>query len=148
VLYDYDQFKALYHTRWNIEEEYKLLKSRIEIEGFSGRTSRSIHQDFHAKILMLTLCATLAYPIAQKVKQEYSKEKTGNKHDQKINRTSAIGVTRENLIALIIKKSYQQGIDCMDVIIEKTREIIRKGRSNKVKKKTKRLYHPSYKPIA
>jgi hypothetical protein len=40
--YEYDQFEAPYHTRWNVEEEYKLLKSRIEIEAFSGRTSRSI----------------------------------------------------------------------------------------------------------
>jgi hypothetical protein len=145
--YEYEQFEALYHTRWNVEEEYKLLKSRIEIEAFSGRTSRSIYQDFHAKVLMLTLCATLAYPIAEKVKEEFSKEKTGNKHDQQINRTSAIGITKETLITLLIKKSYQQGVDCMDAIIESTREIIRKGRSNKVKHRTKRLYHPSYKPI-
>ena len=145
--YEYEQFEALYHMRWNVEEEYKLLKSRIEIESFSGRTSRSIHQDFHAKVLMLTLCATLAYPIAQKVKEEYSKEQTGNKHNQQINRTSAIGITKENLISILLRKFHQKGIDCMDAIIEDTREIVRKGRKNKIKKRTKRLFHPSYKPI-
>ena len=145
--YEYEQFEALYHMRWNVEEEYKLLKSRIEIESFSGRTSRSIHQDFHAKVLMLTLCATLAYPIAQKVKEEYSKEQTGNKHNQQINRTSAIGITKENLISILLRKFHQKGIDCMDAIIEDTREIVRKGRKNKIKKRTKRLFHPSYKPL-
>ena len=96
---------------------------------------------------MLTLCATLAYPIAQKVKEEYSKEQTGNKHNQQINRTSAIGITKENLISILLRKFHQKGIDCMDAIIEDTREIVRKGRKNKIKKRTKRLFHPSYKPI-
>ena len=146
--YEYEQFEALYHTRWNVEEGYKLLKSRIEIEAFSGKTARSIHQDFHAKVLMLTLCATLAFPIEQKVREEYSKNQTGNKYDQQINRTSAIGVTKESLISLIIRKSYQQGIDCMDMIIENTREVIRKDRRNKIHKKPKRLFHTAYKPIA
>ncbi|MBK8699188.1 MAG: transposase [Saprospiraceae bacterium] len=74
-LYLYEEFKELYHLRWNVEEVYKLLKSRVEIEQFTGRTSRSIYQDFYAKIFMMTLCAALSYPIAEKVKIEFKSEK-------------------------------------------------------------------------
>lgn len=37
--YLYDDFEQLYHYRWNEEEAYKLLKCRIELENFSGKTA-------------------------------------------------------------------------------------------------------------
>ena len=148
IKYEYNQFQALYHTRWDVEEGFKLLKSRIEIEAFSGKTARSEYQDFHAKVLMMTLCAALAYPIEQKVRKEYKKEKTGNKHDQQINRTSALWITKENLVQMLLKGMHQKSIDCMDHIIENTRDIIRYGRHFKRNKKPKRLHHTCYKPIA
>ncbi|MBK8503208.1 MAG: IS4 family transposase [Saprospiraceae bacterium] len=96
--YPHDQFRALYRVRWDIEETYKLLKSRIEIEAFSGRTARSVRQDFHTKVFMMNLCATLSYPIEERVKKEYHQEKTGNKYSQKMNNTNAISLTKDNLI--------------------------------------------------
>lgn len=38
--YPYSDFEQLYHYRWNEEEAYKLLKSRIELENFSGKQPR------------------------------------------------------------------------------------------------------------
>ena len=146
--YEYDQFEALYHVRWDVEEAFKLLKSRVEIEAFSGKTERSVYQDFHAKVLMMTLCAALAYPIEQKVKEEYKKERTGNKYDQQINKTSALSITKENLVQILLRGMHQKGIDCMDAIIENTRDIIRQGRHFERNKNPKRLYHTCYKPIA
>ena len=43
-------FKSLYHLRWGIEENYKRLKQWVEIENFSGKSTLSVQQDFHAKI--------------------------------------------------------------------------------------------------
>jgi hypothetical protein len=47
--YKYKEFEELYHYRWNEEEAYKLLKNRIEIENFSGKTACSVKQDFLQK---------------------------------------------------------------------------------------------------
>jgi hypothetical protein len=69
--YLYSDFEQLYHYRWNEEEAYKLLKSRIEIENFSGKTARAVKQDFHAKVFLMTLCAAYADPIEGKVIAEY-----------------------------------------------------------------------------
>ncbi len=38
--YDRDEFGRLYHYRRNEEEAYKLLKARVELEAFSGKTAR------------------------------------------------------------------------------------------------------------
>lgn len=59
-------FKTLYHLRWGVEESYKRVKCRIEIENFSGKSPLSVYQDFHAKLLALNLTAMFVW-IAQAV---------------------------------------------------------------------------------
>lgn len=145
--YPKKEFKKLYFKRWKVEEAYKMLKARINIEAFSGKTSRSIYQDFYAKILMMNLCSTLSYPIEEKVRKEYSTFSTGNKYSQQMNRTNAIAETRENLISLILKKMHQKVIDYMDLIIEKSRTIIRIGRKFQRKKSSSKRNSPNYKQL-
>lgn len=47
--YPHELFSELYHCRWSIEEGYKLLKERLDLEDFSGKTAKAVKQDFHAK---------------------------------------------------------------------------------------------------
>lgn len=47
--YEYEEFDSLYHYRWNEEEAYKLLKSRIELENFSGKTAQAVNRTFTLK---------------------------------------------------------------------------------------------------
>lgn len=145
--YPYKEFKELYHMRWGTEEAYKLLKSRIEVENFSGLTARSIYQDFHAKILMMNFCAILSYPIEEKVRAEYAKEKTGNKFDQQVNKTNALVATKDSLVILFFKDTWKEILEKFDRLIEKTREIIRPDRKNPRNLKPKKLHHTNYKPI-
>ncbi len=85
--YLHQEFDSLYHYRWNEEEAYKLLKSRIEVEDWSGKTALAVKQDFHSKIFLMTLCAAYAHPIEEKVRGEYKADET-RKFDQKINHTN------------------------------------------------------------
>ena len=142
----HEDFDTLYHYRWNEEESYKLLKSRIELENFSGKTARAVKQDFHAKIFLMTLCATYAHPIEEKVLQEYKADQN-RKHDQKINRTNAISMTQDIMIAILIRKQFEKALSAFDEIIARTREIIRPGRNNLRKKKPKKLYCMNYKRL-
>jgi hypothetical protein len=48
---------ALYHQRWGIEEDYKVMKSRLTIENFSGFSVEAVLQDIHAKTLTKNLAA-------------------------------------------------------------------------------------------
>lgn len=146
-MYQMEQFHALYHKRWNVEEAYKLLKSRVEVESFSGLTARSVYQDFHSKILLMNLCTVFSYTIAEKVKDEYAKEKTGNKHSQQINKTHAISKTKEILIPIFFKNLVKEILNAFDKIIEKTREIIRPNRKVKRNFKAKKIFHTNYKGI-
>jgi Transposase DDE domain len=141
-----DVFKELYSYRWNEEEAYKLLKNRIEVERFSGKTALSVRQDFHAKILLMTLTAAFAHPIEEKVKAEF-KADTDRKYSQKINRTNALAMFRGNLISLFLKEIIATTIAAFDEIVYKTRELIRPNRRFPRNHKVKKRYSPNYKPL-
>jgi len=144
--YQYKEFDSLYHFRWNEEEAYKLLKSRIELENFSGKTAKAVKQDFHAKVFLMTLCAAYAHPIEEKVTEEYKADQQ-RKYDQTINHTNALSMTQDIMIAVMIRKQFEKAIEAFDNIVEKTREIIRPGRSFPRNKKPKRTYSMNYKPL-
>ena len=114
--YPHEQFKELYHFRWNEEEAYKLLKNRIELENFSGKTAKAVKQDFYAKIFLLTLSAAYAHPVEERVRKEFKAD--GNrKYDQKINRTNAISMTKDILIGVFMKKQYEKALKAFDEIV-------------------------------
>jgi len=144
--YPYGQFKELYHFRWNEEEAYKLLKNRMELENFSGKTAKAVKQDFHAKVFLLTLSAAYAHPIEERVKQEYKADEK-RKHDQKINRTNSIAKTRDILVGMFIKKQYKKALESFDKIVYSTREIIRPNRKNERKHRQKKSYSMNYKRL-
>lgn len=144
--YKYEEFESLYHYRWNEEEAYKLLKSRIELEDFSCKTARGIKQDFHSKAFLLTLCAAYAHPIEERVRAEYKSDEN-RKHDQKINRTNAISMTLDILIPLFVRKQYKDALKAFDQIVSETREIIRPGRVVPRKHRQKKPYTMNYKRL-
>jgi len=143
--YPYSDFEQLYHYRWNEEEAYKLLKCRIELEDFSGKTAKAVKQDFHAKVFLMTLSA-YAHPIEEKVIAEYKADKT-RKYGQKINRTNALATTIDLLVPTFILNKFKEALQTFDQLVGSTREIIRPGRSNPRNKKQKKQYSMNYKRL-
>jgi IS4 transposase len=48
-------FADLYHQRWGVEEDYNVLKSRLNIENYSSVSVEGVLQDLRAKLLTKTL---------------------------------------------------------------------------------------------
>jgi hypothetical protein len=144
--YDREEFGRLYHYRWNEEEAYKLLKSRIELEAFSGKTAKAVKQDFHAKIFMMTMCAAYAHPIEEKVKTEYQAD-NDRKFQQQINKTNALATVMDMSIPMFLKRKFQESLDAFDELVFNTREIVRPGRKVPRPKKTKKTHNMNYKPL-
>lgn len=144
--YPVECFKALYHFRWNEEEAYKLLKTRIDLEDFSGMTARAVQQDFYAKIFILTLTSAYAHPIEERVRREFKADKK-RKFNQKINRTNAISNIIDIIIPNFIKNNFENAIAFFDDIVYKTREIIRPGRNIPKKKRPRKPFSINYKKL-
>jgi hypothetical protein len=58
-----------------VEEDYKVLKLRVEVENWAGKSPLSIYQDFHAKVFTATLTAILAQPAQAVVAQQSQAKK-------------------------------------------------------------------------
>jgi len=51
-LYPTEGFLELYRLRWGIETFYGLLKTRLELENFTGIGPEAVRQDFHATVYL------------------------------------------------------------------------------------------------
>lgn len=100
--YSYDHFAELYHLRWPVEEDYKTIKYRLQVENFSGKSVHSVYQDFHAKLFSKNLVAA----IASTTREEIIKKSEGLKYIHQINFTQAL-TKMKNTIVVLFNRSLQ-----------------------------------------
>ncbi|MFK7845840.1 MAG: IS4 family transposase [Rhodothermales bacterium] len=142
--YPYELFKELYIQRWPIEEDYKAMKSRLEIENWSGESVESVRQDFHATFFAKNLAAILAQPAQHEV-QEQSAHK---KYTYKVNMTHLYGQLKMTIVKLFTAANPLKLLRILWHHMTKTIEPIRPNRSNPRKKRVSRLRYPkNYKSI-
>jgi hypothetical protein len=55
-----DDFAVLYRGRWRIEECFKLIKARLQVENWSGVLPHTVEQDFYASLVRANCAAALA----------------------------------------------------------------------------------------
>lgn len=137
-------FQDLYHHRWPVEEDYKALKCRIEVENFSGKSVLAVYQDFHAKVFTRNLAAILTQP-AQTVVQQ---ESQGKKYVYQVNMTHAYSKMKDLVVVLLQRTHILPLLQRLWALLIQTIEPIRPGRSYPRKKRVKPKRFPmAYKPI-
>jgi len=141
-LLDADQFpyaivKELYPKRWPVEEDYKVMKSRLQVENWSGASVESIYQDFHATVFTKNFASILARP-AQDAILEQSQDK---KHRYQVNMTNLISKLKDTVLHLFRDTHILDLLQTLWKQMTKTIEPIRPGRSSPRKKRVKRKRH-------
>jgi hypothetical protein len=144
--YPYELFKELYHCRWPVEEDYKVIKTWLTMENFSGKSVLSIYQDFHAKIFSKNLTSILAFSISDEIEQP----RQGYKHAYKINFAQALSKTKQSLVLLFLR-SHRHTVRLIEDLLNifaATLEAVRPGRKNPRNLRVSvRKFFPNYKPI-
>ena len=144
--YPIDLFNDLYHKRWPVEEDYKTIKCRIELENFSGKSALSVYQDFHAKVFAKNLVWMMAFPVQDRLDGDINP----GKYQYQINFTQALSKSK-GVIALLFldaAKLIKRFIADLQNIFQRTVEPIRPGRKYPRNHKAKpRRYFLQYKPI-
>jgi hypothetical protein len=143
--YPAEIFYDLYHHRWPVEEDYKVMKCRIEIENFTGKSVLSVYQDFHARVFSKNLTAMLAFPARMNVEQEKDK-----RYPYQINFTQAVSKMKDTIVLLFNRPldTVKNLISALHELFKKTVEPVRPNRKfPRNHKIQKRGFYPSYKPI-
>ena len=142
--YPYAVFKDLYHHRWPVEEDYKVLKLRVEVENWSGKSPLSIYQDFHAKVFTATLTAILAQP-AQAVVAQQSQTK---KYTDQVNFAHLLSKMKDTVVRLLRRTVITDILVSLWQLMLRTVEPIRPGRRYPRNKTARRKrFALTYKPL-
>ena len=139
-------FADLYHCRWPVEEDYKTIKCRLQMENFSGKSIRSVYQDFHAKVFSKNLTAVIAGTVREDI-QEIS-GRCNFQHQ--INFAQALSKMKHTLVLLFVRPTnmVKNLVSKLQEIFIKTLERVRPGRKHKRNHKVKlKRYHFAYKAI-
>lgn len=68
--YPTEDFLNVYNSRWNEETFFFLLKSRLDLENFSGHTAEAVRQDFYSTLLLSNIENVLIEPTTSTLQQE------------------------------------------------------------------------------
>ena len=144
--YPIDLFSDLYHKRWPVEEDYKEIRCRLELENFTGKTSLSVYQDFHAKVFLKNLVHVLALPVQDMIDVDCQ----DRKYSYQTNFTQALSKSK-GVVALLFYESGRQIkrlVEDLQTIFQRTVEPVRLDRKYPRNHKVKsRKYFLQYKPI-
>lgn len=131
-------FADLYHQRWDVEEDYKVMKSRLNIENFSGVSVEAVLQDIHAKTLTKNLTSIAII--------EASKSKCNlRKYKYKINVTHALSQLKDNVVRLLMRISID-GLS--QLMIEKISKVTNAYRPDRKFERPHRRMNKNKYPIA
>ncbi len=138
-------FADLYHQRWGIEEDYKVMKSRLNIENFSGISVEAILQDVHAKTLTKNL-ASIAIFEAENIANRTSKKR---KHQYKINVFHALNQLKDNVVRFLMKTAIEGLSQLMIIKISQITNAYRENRrcDRSEKRMSKNKYPTAYKRL-
>jgi hypothetical protein len=142
VCLPYSLFKELYQQRWPVEEDYKRLKSRLEVENWSGLSPESVFQDFYAALFTKNLAAILAQP----VQPVLAVTTTDRKHRYQVNMTNLISKLKDTVVFLFWDNQIRPLLHRLWEQMMRTIEPVRPSRSYPRNHKVRRKrYSMNYK---
>jgi hypothetical protein len=109
-------FAQAYHQRWSLETFYGLIKSRLALENFSGRTVESVLQDFQATLLLTNLESVLC----REPQAELQAAQPPEQLPVVINHAVSFNALKNQMIALL----YRQDLP-IDTVLDRLREAFR-----------------------
>ena len=108
------EFKELYWMRWGIETYFGILKSRLNLENFTGKTTEAIKQDFFSTILISNYESIITEDASEELKERSLK----NKNKLKVNKSISFNTIKNNVIDL-----FHSDYDNSEELIEKMTEL-------------------------
>jgi len=94
-LYPTAEFLDLYHRRWGHETYHLFLKSRLDLENWSGETLEAVEQDFAATLLLANLESVLTQPATAALAQRSSGRR------RQINRAVSYHAIKDRVLDLL-----------------------------------------------
>jgi DDE family transposase len=99
--YPTDGFRELYYLRWGIETFYGLLKTRLELENFTGIGAEAIRQDFHATVYLSGLESLLTDTAQAMLDAKVTQ------YPQSVNRAVSFNAIKNRALDLLLVSGFE-----------------------------------------
>jgi hypothetical protein len=132
--YPTEEFLTVYHWRWGHETYHLMLKGRLEVENFSGRTVEAVGQDVQAAVLLANLESVLSEP----TQAALIEQSTPQTQPVQVNRSTSYHALKHQVLELLYSDiPAQQVIHQLTklfagspVAVRPNREVPRRGRTS------------------
>lgn len=144
----WEQAAQLYFKRWGIETAYDTLKSKFQLENFSGKTELSVLQDFYATIYLAGF-ASICAAEADKIIADNDKSKV-LKYPRKSSQNRTIAKLRDRFWRILIQDNpilRDRMLDRLCADIAACPESVRSGRSPARKSPRNKRFHMARKYV-
>jgi len=137
-LLDKDEFQTfefldIYYLRWGIECFYDVIKNRLNLENFTGKTALSVKQDFYSTIFLTGIEAILT----QDINIELEEKETKNK--QKVNHAVSFNAIKNKAFELLFsEESFNDVLKQLEMLFRTNTTQVRLGRTSPRKKTSDR----------
>lgn len=124
--YPTEIFKALYGRRWGVETYYDIIKERLDLENFTGKTAQAVKQDYYATIFISNLESVLTEEANKRLKEQ-SRE---HKNPLKVNKSVSFNAIKNHAIELLLEtdNDLDELLEKLNFLFLQTPTPIRKGR--------------------
>ena len=110
-----EDYKALYFMRWPVEIKYDIVKNKIQLENFTGRTVEAISQDFYTCMYLANMVAIFKAEADPEI-HEQRKDKD-NKYEYQANTNEIVGSMRGRFIEACLEQSPAKSKHLIDTIM-------------------------------
>ena len=111
-----EEMKNTYFKRWQIEIGYDILKNKLHIENFTGKTQITIEQDFCAQIYIFNVLHDIKHMANYEIQSKNKNKKL--KYEYKTNVNILAGWLKNILITMIFANTDKERKELYDIIIE------------------------------
>jgi len=105
-VYETAALGELYHYRWGIETYYGLLKSRLDLENFTGRSVQAVRQDVYATIFLSNLESVLT----RSTQRQMTDSRPQRQHASQVNRAVSFHALKFHMIELLLSQQSPQQV--------------------------------------
>jgi hypothetical protein len=105
-VYETAALGELYHYRWGIETYYGLLKSRLDLENFTGRSPEAVRQDVYATVFLSNLESVLTRPTQRQLHDSSPQRQ----HPTQVNRAVSFHALKLHMIELLLSQEPPQQV--------------------------------------
>ena len=116
--------------RWPIEIKFDIVKNKIQLENFTGRTVEAISQDFYTCMYLTNMVSFFKSEADDEIREQ--RKDKNNKYEYKANTNEIVGAFKDRFIFAVLETSPSERKKLVDRIFDEIKQSvipIRPGRS-------------------